>query len=595
MNFIGDFLVSFNCEKQPEKKRIPTQPWIRIKEEGTWNLSIQEADHSWKGFPFLSFQYGNLEIFLLGEIFGLPRHANSLKDLVTRIALGSGQASELNGHCLLLAWNTCTHCWHIWTNRFGSLHIYHAFDGKEAALGTYFLSTAYLASKRQLDWFGLAGLFNFGFFPQDRTFFDDVRILQPASEYIFDENGSIIQRNRYWNWQHRPDPRRSYNETISEFSAIFREIVADQSRDGRIALPISGGLDSRTIASALDFDFSSQDNHASIWAYSYGYTEASAETQIARQIAAKRNFKFESFTIKPYLFDHLDMVMSCLEGFNDITMSRQAGIVGKISQHADAILGGHLGDLVLDDAGLADKQPGSMSSNDLQNYALHKIYKKGRTWLTQHLLKPQIDDGQIENLLQEFTRQELETLEYIDDYDFRIKAFKIEQYCFRFTATGFRMFQPAAYIRLPFYDTRLVDLMCTVPTKFVQNRRLQIDFLKRTSPDLSRINWQVYDADLYTYQHFNTWLLPKRALKKAWRMLMRKKVIERNWEVQFLCPQGKSGLQRWLLQPGLRLHEFVSPAAIQELLRTFYTSPQPDHGHTVSMLLTLSTWLELHV
>ncbi len=156
------------------------------------------------------------------------------------------------------------------------------------------------------------------------------------------------------------------------------------------------------------------------------------------------------------------------------------------------------------------------------------------------------------------------------------------------------MYQPAAFIRLPFYDTRLVDWICTVPTKFIQNRRLQVDFLKQTAPDLARVPWQVYDADLYTYQHFNNWLLPKRALKKAWRMIRQEQVIERNWELQFLGPEGECGLYHWLLQPGLRLHEFVPPAAIQELLQSFYGAPQPDLGYTVSMLLTFSAWLELH-
>ena len=80
-------------------------------------------------------------------------------------------------------------------------------------------------------------------------------------------------------------------------------------------------------------------------------------------------------------------------------------------------------------------------------------------------------------------------------------------------------FKRRPYPRLPFYDTRISDFFGTVPSTFVSRRRLQIDYLKRYAPDLARIKWQVYDTNLFRYQFFNSWLLPKRAVKKAWRLL----------------------------------------------------------------------------
>lgn len=74
-----------------------------------------------------------------------------------------------------------------------------------------------------------------------------------------------------------------------------------------------------------------------------------------------------------------------------------------------------------------------------------------------------------------------------------------------------------------------------------------------------------------------------------------KKIIERNWEVQFLCPSGRAGLERWLLRPGLRLHEFASLKAVRQLLDDFYRAPlENGRGYTVSMLLTFSAWLEIY-
>jgi hypothetical protein len=219
--------------------------------------------------------------------------------------------------------------------------------------------------------------------------------------------------------------------------------------------------------------------------------------------------------------------------------------------------------------------------------------KGGRDWLLEHLCRKQLGKDEPGDFLKEMVRQEIAQVRHIDDQDFRIKAFKTGQWSFRWTEASLRMFQPGAFPRLPFYDNRLSNFFCTVPSEFVSRRQLQIDYLKSFAPDLARIKWQVYDTNLWHYQHFRTWLLPKRALKKAWRILRSKPVIERNWEVQFFNPEGRKGLERWLLRPGLRLHEFVAPAALQALVRNFYEDPiKEKRGYTVSMLLTFSTWLE---
>jgi len=76
-------------------------------------------------------------------------------------------------------------------------------------------------------------------------------------------------------------------------------------------------------------------------------------------------------------------------------------------------------------------------------------------------------------------------------------------------------------------------------------------------------------------------------------MLSGRKIIERNWEVQFGGPGGEAGLSHWLLRPGLRIHDLVSRKKIATLLENFREDPlKQGRGYTVSMLLTFSAWLE---
>jgi hypothetical protein len=252
-----------------------------------------------------------------------------------------------------------------------------------------------------------------------------------------------------------------------------------------------------------------------------------------------------------------------------------------------------MGDLWLDDIGLVDNRSQNLDNDYIFSHALKKVRKNGSTWLLENICLPPLRRENPETLLNQMMEKEMATLQQIEDPDFRVKAFKTDQSVFRWTLASLRMFQPAAFPRLPFYDTRMADFFCTVPSKFLRKRQLQIDFLKRFAPDLAKITWQAYDTDLFKYQHFDSWLLPKRAFKKAWRILMGKQVFERNWEVQFMGTEGRQGLNYWLLRTGLRLHEFVSPQKVGILLDSFYSAPlEQGRGYTVCMLLTFSVWLE---
>ncbi len=587
--YIGDILVTFNGDLERFPSRLESSPWTVAKGEPPWNFWLQPTRTGWHGYPWRQTALPGWDIWLLGELF--PIQAINVADLLAEVVTGKRSASELNGHFLIIAWQGESRKWHIWTDRFGTLHAYYATDGRRAALGTFHPAVSVAASHRRLDWVGIAGFFACGFFPGDKTFFEDVKILRPACHYVFAENGRLLKQERYWQWRHEPDVQRSYDDTVAEFARLFQEVMCDQTEGGRIAVPISGGLDSRSTVAAITQPEGSLVVASNLWSFSYGYSDDSVETHIARQVAGARGLPFSAMTIRPYLFDHLELILACVEAFQDVTQCRQASVVDKISRHADYLLAAHWGDVWLDDMGLVD-EPAEAKADDLAEYALHKMEKGGRDWLLDNLPRYGLGEAP-EALLLAMVRQEMAPLSQIADPDFRIKAFKTDHWSFRWTTASLRMFQAAAFPRLPFYDSRLSDFFCTVPSEFVRKRRLQIDYLKRCAPDLARIKWQVYDTSLFRYQLFNSWLLPKRAVKKAWRLWRGKPVIERNWEVQFLNPQGRQGLEHWLLRPGLRLHEFFPPAALAKLLQDFYQDPLAQkRGYTVSMLLTFAVWLE---
>ena len=81
-----------------------------------------------------------------------------------------------------------------------------------------------------------------------------------------------------------------------------------------------------------------------------------------------------------------------------------------------------------------------------------------------------------------------------------------------------------------------------LPISPTAERAFQIEYLKHFAPDLSHVTWQSFDANLYQYRYYNSWLLPKRALKKLSRILKGDRLLQRNWECSsFILRGAKAG------------------------------------------------------
>lgn len=482
--------------------------------------------------------------------------------------------ARLNGRFVLIFRDSDRGEWQIITDRVGAMHAYMGWEGDRICeVGSDLLS---LHSARVLDWKAIASFCAFGFFIEDWTYFTDTRILLPHSIYCIGDQGELRERRSYWDWHHRVEVKRSYDDTVAEYDRLLRQASARCAAHGRIILPISGGLDSRSLAAVLP------DNTSS---YSYGYTPDSVETRIAAQVAQTRGFPFTAHTLRPYLFERLDEIVGALHGSQDVTQARQCSVNGWVRERAEAVLTGLWGDVWCDQMGLADGLPEGIT---ITAQVLKKFQKRGRAWLLENLVQPHLPGLVIERELTKSLQTFLEAFEGIADPDFKVKAYKTSQWAFRWSNSSLRGFALGATPRIPYYDVDLIDFFCTVPTAFVRDRRLQIDHLKRYAPHLARVEWQSAGANLYWAQ-FGKWIsFPRRVINKVKRTIQQEKSIQRNWEVQFLSPEGRQKLTLTLMT---LCPDFVQQDALQKLIDQFYQNPNAANGYTVSMLVTLAGWM----
>lgn len=137
----------------------------------------------------------------------------------------------------------------LFNDRYGLGRIYF----HESAEGFFFASEAKALLKacpqlRRIDMRGLGELFSLGCVMQDRTLFQDISLLPPASIWTFRPKESVTKRSYFskevWESQETLSAD-SYYEKLKE---TFARILPRYFRNGEtVAMSLTGGLDSRII------------------------------------------------------------------------------------------------------------------------------------------------------------------------------------------------------------------------------------------------------------------------------------------------------------------------------------------------------------
>ncbi len=165
---------------------------------------------------------------------------------------------------------------------------------------------------KNLDFCSIAEWFAIGFFLQKKSFYKNDSV--PFLEF-----GPDIK------WHYSPK-NITFNDALDQYSILFNDIINKKSKGKKIILPISGGLDSRTIAAALK-------DHNNVIVISYEYLNGVEETKYAEEIAKTYDWEFHRFKIeKGYLWDKIDQISNINRCYSEFTHPRQMAIIDKINR-----------------------------------------------------------------------------------------------------------------------------------------------------------------------------------------------------------------------------------------------------------------------
>lgn len=436
----------------------------------------------------------------------------------------------------------------------------------------------FFGTKGKLDLNAICIFAATGFFLDDDTYYENLKVLKPACDYDI-EGDRIVACIPYFKWYHEPD-KISLHSAVEEFSELFESIVEEQTSGKRVILPLSGGLDSRTQAAAL------KHIGADVEAYSYEFQNGHREASYGRRIANACRFGFRSWVVpNGYLWDSIERLAEINQGYSEFTHPRQMAFIDSYQDLGEVFSLGHWGDVLFDDMGIPDDLP-----FDAQvDVVMKKIVKKGGFELADELWKSGGLEGSFRDYFTERIRDLLGQIDITNSANARIRAFKSLYWAPRWTSTNLSVFSTVRPVTLPYYDKRICEFVCKIPETLLAARKIQIEYIKMRSPSLAKIVWQdKRPFNLYNYHlnkaPFNT---PYKIFDKLTRAISCKHYIQRNWELQFVGDSNDKMLKHYLFD-----NEKIAHLLPIELSKRFYDSFRKKdpvkYSHPVSMLLTLS-------
>jgi Asparagine synthase/Glutamine amidotransferase domain len=269
----------------------------------------------WRDAPALA-RRGKVVLALAGEVFDVPTAgpatpAALAAALLDRFVAGGPMAlAGLNGVYAALVWEREAGRLTIVNDRYGFQKLYWwlAPDGLELATEPKTLAS-HPRFDRSVSELALADFLTVGHFLDDRVFYDRVKLLPPASVAVWE--GEKLVAQPYWDYElpAAGAAAEAGHGAVDEYARLLRAAVARRAEPA-IALPLTGGLDSRLLAGFLREEAPDLE----VVTATVGHEHAN-DVRFGRQLAAALGYPHTFVPVGPsYIADHAEAGVAALDG-----------------------------------------------------------------------------------------------------------------------------------------------------------------------------------------------------------------------------------------------------------------------------------------
>jgi len=419
---------------------------------------------------------GTCRLVLHGEIAGRPGGAAAL--LADYVARGPAALARLSGSFAAALWDARLRRLFVLNDRFGLRNVYYTARGGRLLFAPE--AAALLADPRvprRLDPQAAAEFACLQFVCGDRTLLDEIQLLPPASLLVF-EPGGTPRLETTWRLVYRPRARdvAAHGRAVAD---ALSDAAARHVGGVRIALPLSGGLDSRTLLAAVPASV------RPLATVTYGRA-TSDDRRLAAELAAAAGTMHHVIPLAPgYIGRAAADLVARTDGMHSC-LNAHAVLLRRAARIADVLLLGNGGDCLLD--GLWD---GPDVADDASIAA--RLFDKLAIGLPPALAAELVAPGAPFADLVPRARAGLTAALAAVDGDLaadRADAFNVVQRHRRWVLLGVAAQATHVEYRHPYYDDAVVEAALAVPPDLRAGRRAHVAALRRLSPTLAAVRRQ---------------------------------------------------------------------------------------------------------
>jgi len=417
---------------------------------------------------------------------------------------------KLNGAFNIIIWDGKEKKLTVINDRYGLQPIYYSRHKNELYLASEVKAILSCNDvSKNVDHSAIASLFFFGFVMENKTYFESIKLLPPASLLVFKNNQISI--SNYWdfNFLDRNEGKtQDYYE--QRLGNLILQAIQRHVKDGvRITVPLSGGLDSRTILASIGKE------HYPINTVTFG-TKDMDDVKIARRVSETLGTNHDYLEILPEdIINSAKKVVNITDGMISFLHSTGNMKLELIREHTDVCLDGMqpFGSFFSPFALfkrkkkllIADYLFRPISTDLAKSLFIHSYYKKIRDYPREI----------VENISRKCKSTSTSSI-----IDYSIAT----QYVRRFVNYGNLVKRTHVQVRSPFFDNDLVDFIVNTPPHERRYQYLYTRTFSRLFPELSKIPWEKTGLPVDATNTFTkmTLCLINKRLKKKMGMVNKK-------------------------------------------------------------------------
>ncbi len=367
----------------------------------------------------------------------------------------------------------------VLTSRHGSRHLYCAVTSEFVAFAPHLACLATVVDAA-VDRLALQEMFNFGYIGGERSMLQGIRLLPGATVVQIAEGGS--KTGCYWAPQYTNDiaGAATFDDLVDEAGAGFQSAVdLFLERFPRVAVPISGGLDSRAILA-----FASK-RRQELPAYHCSWY--AGEARIARQLTEAAGAIWHEYD--PLTFDYaqiLERGAQLTEGNIHCHQFWFQPLAQKMGGRTDVVLDGYLMDVFFGDTFLV-LPTAPVVDDRARRDIINGLWRRCRPDFVRRAFLPgfyeEYEQANHDSLTEQMARVEEEDLSNF-----------IHRFSFANRSNRYSVALPNAQRHdveygYPGLHRPLVDLYLRIPPRYKVGAAFSRAVLTRFAPEAARIPW----------------------------------------------------------------------------------------------------------